>query len=72
MKIPKKIDKLLDRAKLALELMCVNHELDSWLESKGGDLTDPEITDSTVSGCMIYCEPHNANEQVRRYIEKRL
>ena len=52
--------------------MYVNYELDSWLESKGGDLTDPEITDSTLSGCMIYREPHNANEQVRRYIEERL
>ena len=73
MKIPKKIEKLLDkREKLATELMSVNTELDNWLESKGADLTDEDITDGVLTGCMIYAEPWTANRIVRDYVENKL
>lgn len=73
MKIPKKIEKILDRReKISIELMHLNTELDNWLESKGGDLTDPDISDGVLSGCMIYAEPWSANRIVRDYIENRL
>lgn len=56
MEIPKKIEKLLERReKLALDLMDVTSKVDSWLETNGADLTDSDLTDSTLSGCMIYC-----------------
>lgn len=73
MKIPKKIEKILDRReKISIELMHLNTELDNWLESKGGDLTDSDICDGVLSGCMIYVEPWTANRIVRDYIENRL
>ena len=73
MKVPKKILKLLDqRYKLAMKLTSVESELDTWLEKHGADLSDFEIVDSTVTGCMIYTEPETANQNVINYIEKRL
>ena len=40
MKIPQKIQKLLDRReRLAMELMAACATLDSWLEENGADLT---------------------------------
>ncbi len=73
MKIPKKIEKILDkRAKLALELMAVNSELDNWLESKGANLMDADIKDAVQTGCMIYAEPWTAKEIVQEYIENKL
>ena len=73
MEIPKKIQKLLDRReRLAIDLMSVTNELDTWLEKNGADLTDSEITDSTVTGCMIYCEPGNAKSNVEDYIKNRM
>ena len=58
MKIPKKIQNIIDRReRLAMELLDVCEKLDSWLEKNGADLTDSDIADSTISGCMIYCEP---------------
>lgn len=69
MKIPKKIQKLLERReRLALDLMEVTSKIDSWLELNGADLTDSDLTDSTLSGCMIYCEPANARINVEDYI----
>lgn len=71
--IPKKIQKLLERReRLALELMEVTSKVDSWLESNGADLTDSDLTDSTLSGCMIYCEPGNARINVEDYIKNRM
>lgn len=71
MKIPKKIDKMLDRReKLSVEMMHLNTEIDNWLESKGAELTDAEICDAVLTGCMIYTEPWTANKIVREYIEK--
>lgn len=73
MEIPKRIQKLLDRReRLAMDLLSVEKEVDSWLEKNGADLTDPEITDSTLTGCMIYCEPGNAKSSVEEYIKKRM
>lgn len=73
MEIPKRIQKLLDRReRLAMDLLSVEKEVDSWLEKNGADLTDPEITDSTLSGCMIYCEPGNAKSSVEEYIKNRM
>lgn len=73
MKIPKKIDKILDRReKLSIELMHLNTEIYSWLESKGADFTDEDICDGVLTGCMIYVEPWTANEIVRDYIENKL
>lgn len=41
MKIPKKILKLLDkREKIAIDLMCVETEIDNWLIAHGANLTD--------------------------------
>ena len=73
MKIPKKILKLLDRRyKLATKLASVENELDTWLEKHGANLSDFEIADSTVTGCMIYVDPGAANHNVINYIEERL
>lgn len=73
MEIPKKIQKLLDRReRLAMDLISTTNELDSWLEKNGADLTDSELTDSTLSGCMIYCEPANAKSNVEDYIKNRM
>lgn len=64
MEIPKRVQKLLDRRKqLAMNLISVTNELDSWLEENGADLTDSDITDSTLSGCMIYL-----NREMRKVV----
>lgn len=73
MEIPKKIQKILDRReRLAYQLMSACAELDKWLEKNGADLCDPELTDSTISGCMIYYEPDNAKSSVIDYIENKM
>ena len=73
MEIPKKIEKLLERRKkLALDLMDVTSEVDSWLETNGADLIDSDLTDSTLTGCMIYCEPENARINVENYIKNKM
>ena len=73
MEIPNKIQKLLDkRMKLAIDLMDVTNRLDSWLEQNGADLTDSDITDSTLTGCMIYAEPGNAKRNVEDYIRNKM
>lgn len=73
MEIPNKIQKLLDkRMKLAIDLMDVTNRLDSWLEQNGADLTDSDITDSTLTGCMIYAEPGNARRNVENYIRDKM
>lgn len=73
MEIPKKIQKLIDkRERFALELMEVTSKLDSWLEENGADLTDSDLADSTLTGCMIYCEPGNARINVEDYIKNKM
>ena len=73
MKIPKKIQKILDRRKkLAFDLIRLNCELDNWLENKGVDLGDPDISDSVLSGCLIFTEPDGAKNQVEEYIKNQM
>lgn len=73
MKIPQKIQTLLDRReRLAYQLSQTCYELDTWLEKNGADLTDADLCDSTITGCMIYCEPDNAKINVMNYIEKKM
>lgn len=73
MEIPKKVQKLLDkRVKLAMELIVTENELDKWLISHGADLTDSSLADSTLSGCMIYCEPAAAKTSVEDYIRNKM
>lgn len=65
MKIPKYIERLIDRrTKLAWELIKVGSKLDEWLEKN--DI--PVGTDYTMTGCMIYCEPSTAGELVKQDI----
>lgn len=73
MQIPKKIQKLLERReRLAMNLLDATCELDTWLENNGADLTDSDLTDSTLSGCMIYSEPWTARTKVEDYIKNRM
>lgn len=73
MNIPKRIEKLLNkRQQLAENLMSVNCEIDAWLESKGADLNDPDISDAVLSGCMIYTEPSTATDMVKTFIENKM
>ena len=65
MKIPKYIDKLIERRKeLAMKLAEVSSELDGWLEKQGIDI----YTDYCMTGCLIYCEPFVAAKCVREDI----
>ena len=73
MKIPKKIQTLLNRReRLALQLNNICRQLDAWLEKNGADLTDADLCDSTLTGCLIYCEPYNAKASVMDYIENKM
>ena len=73
MKIPKRIQKILDRReKIAFDLIHLERELDDWLESKGVDLGDPDISDAVLSDCMIYTEPDSAKSQVEDYIKNNM
>lgn len=65
MKIPKYIDKLIDkRQNLAVKLAEVSAELDEWLMNNGIHLGE----EYTCTGCMIYCEPCTAARCVREDI----
>ena len=69
MKIPKSIDKLIDRReRLAEELNEADIKLCDWMESKGMNLC--EMGDFTRTGCMVYCEPATAARCVRESIEE--
>lgn len=73
MEIPKKIQKLLDKKEsLAKKLMIVSADLDTWLEKNGADFNDPDLMDSTLSGCRIYCEPTGAKVDVEAYIKNKM
>lgn len=56
---------------MAYQLNETCYKLDTWLEENGADLTDVDLRDSTISGCMIYCEPDNAKTNVMEYIESK-
>lgn len=73
MKIPQKIEKLLERReKLAFDLLDAESQLSDWLTKKGANFSDPDIRDSTLSGCMIFIEPTTAKQNVRQYIQEKL
>ena len=73
MKIPQRIEKLLERReKLAFHLQDVEVQLTDWLTEKGADFLNTDICDSTISGCMIYVEPTTAKQNVRQYILEKL
>lgn len=73
MEIPKNVQKMLNkRMDLAIDLMDVTSKLDSWLEANGADFADSDITDSTLTGGMIYAEPGNAKRNVEDYIRNKL
>ena len=66
MKIPKYIDKLIDRrCKLAEELNKVDCLLTEWCEQNGIDT----YTDFLCTGVLIYSEPSNAAWHTREYIQ---
>lgn len=72
MEVPKKIDKLLkQRTKLAEELSAVSVQIVQWLYDNNFDLCDELLKDSAITGCMIYCEPQNAESNVRQAIENK-
>lgn len=73
MKIPKRVQNLLDRReKLAMNLMSVSSELDTWLEKNGADFMDSDLVNSTLTGCMIYCEPGDAKSNIEDYIKDKM
>lgn len=73
MKIPKRILKLLDkRERLAMDLINVEAELDKWLIAHNADLTDCDLKDSVLTGCMLYCEPGSAKKNIIDYIKNKL
>lgn len=47
-------------------------EIDNWLIAHGANLTDYDLSDSIITGCMIYCEPESAKENVINYIENKM
>ena len=50
----------------------VSADLDTWLEKNGADFNDPDLMDSTLSGCRIYCEPTGAKVDVEAYIKNKM
>ena len=66
MKIPKYIDKLIDRrCRLAEELNSVACQLDEWCEKNGIDT----YTDYLCTGVLIYSEPSTAAWHTREDIK---
>lgn len=71
MKIPKKIQVLLDRReRLADKLAETCSELDGWLSAQGMDTESYPLCDAISTGCMIYCEPLAAKQIVEEYIKE--
>ena len=67
--LPQYVLKALERRrKIADRLMDACSEVDNLAERFGVD-TD-EVPEVFSSGCMIYCEPENAEEIARELIEK--
>lgn len=73
MKIPKYIEEMLNkREKLAYQLIECNCKIDAWLEKNGADLSDEDICDTVLGGCMIYCEPTSAKHLIIDYVQNKL
>lgn len=67
MKIPKKIEKLIERrAKLAEELNHADNELVAWLDKKG--LTDKVEEYDIMTGCEMYVNPYASADRIRAVI----
>jgi hypothetical protein len=67
MKIPKYIDKLIDRrARLAGDLMDVCLELDEWLDKNSVEVE----TEDTHSGVEIYVNPYDSAKRIRQAIRE--
>ena len=61
MKIPKYVQKLIDRrCKLADELAEVSYALDVWLDENG---IECEMYD-THTGVEIYCDPYSSKQRI--------
>lgn len=68
MKIPKCIEKLLDRrAKLAADLMTVDGELTEWIDENHIEV---EACDY-CTGCEMYVNPYESVARVKEAIRKR-
>ena len=73
MKIPSKIQKLLDQQEeLSMKLTEVSSKIDNWLDENGADFSDPDIKDSVLTGCLIYTEPGSARRNVEEYIKNKM
>lgn len=73
MKIPKKISSLLEkRVKLAKQLQKLNWELEEWIESHGGNLTDGDLMCGINTHVAIYEEPDEAKDAVENYIIEKM
>ena len=69
MKIPKKIEKIIEcRAKLAEKLNNKDIELTEWLEKKG--LIDKVEEYDIMTGCEMYVNPHDSADRIRAVILK--
>ena len=61
MKIPKYVQKLIDRrCKLAMDLMNVCYNLDTWLDKNNIECEDCD----THTGVEIYCNPYDSRNRV--------
>lgn len=65
MKIPKYIDKLLEkRAKLAFNFMVVDSQIAEWLEKNQVEVSGDHI----LSGACSICEPYSSIDIIRQAI----
>lgn len=65
MKIPKKIDKLLEkRAKAAMDFIAADTEISKWLDSKDIIVSPDDIN----TGACSLCDPYGSIEHIREAI----
>ena len=70
MKIPKYIDRIITKRRIAAEnLQKYDNMLITWMLAQGIDCTDDEIIDSIQTGAIKICEPTTAERVVRDYIK---
>lgn len=68
MKMPKYIEKLIDRrAGLAVLLSHADHKLGDWLEKNGVDVEECDI----YGGCEMYVNPWSSAERIKKAITER-
>ena len=67
MKIPKRIEKLIERrAKLASDINYIDGQLTEWLEKK--DLVDKVEEYDFMGGCEMYVNPYASADRIREVI----